>query len=83
MLEDHADVAARLAQGGARPQSPSGECGEVLARDGDRAGGGTLQEVHAADEGRLSGAALADDAVHLALADVQIDAVESGDLAAS
>ena len=60
-----------------------GEGGEVLAGDGDRAGGGALQQVDAADERGLAGAGLADDAVHLAFADVQIDAVEGGDLTAA
>ena len=83
VLEDHADAAARLAQFLAGAAAAAGEGGEVLAGDGHGAGGGALQEVDAADEGGLAGAALADDAVHLALADVQVDAVEGGDLAAA
>ncbi len=61
----------------------AGERREVLAGDGDRAGGGALQEVEAADQGGFTGAALSDDAVHLALTDVQIDAVQGGDFAVS
>ena len=64
-------------------RAAAGEGGEVLAGDGHRAGGGALQQVDAADERGLAGAALADDAVDLALADVQVDAVQGGDLAAS
>ncbi len=78
LLEDHPDAAARPAQLLARARAASGEGREVLARDGHGAGGGALQEVDAADEGGLAGAGLADDAVHLALADVQVDSVEGG-----
>jgi hypothetical protein len=80
VLEDHADTAACLAQLLAGAGAAADEGGEVLSGDRHGAGGGTLQEVDAADEGGLAGAGLADDAVHLALADVQIDAVEGGDL---
>ena len=83
MLEDHADTAACLPQFPARSRAAAGQRGEVLAGDGHRAGGGALQEVDAADERGLAGAGLADDAVHLAFADVQIDAVQGGDLAAA
>lgn len=83
VLEDHADVAAGGAQRGAGTLAAAGDGGQFLAGDGDRAGGGALQEVEAADEGGLAGAALADDAVHLALTDVQIDAVQGGDFAVS
>ncbi len=83
MLEDHADAAARLTQFLAGAGAAAGQRREVLAGDGDRAGGGTFQEVDAADERGLAGAGLADDAVHLALADVQVDAVQGGDLAAA
>jgi hypothetical protein len=83
VLEDHADTAARPAQLPAGAGSAPGEGGEVLSGDGDRAGGGTLQQVDAADERGLAGAGLADDAVHLAFADVEIDAVQGGDLTAA
>ncbi|GAA2932987.1 hypothetical protein GCM10020221_30950 [Streptomyces thioluteus] len=83
VLEDHADAAACPAELGAGALPPAGERREVLTGHGDRAGGGALQEVDAADEGRFAGAALSDDAVHLAFAHVQIDAVEGGDLAAA
>lgn len=82
VLEHHADPAAGLAQLAPGPVLAAGERGEVEAVHGDGAGAGPLQHVDAADEGGLAGAAGADDAVDLALADVQVDAVESGDLAA-
>lgn len=75
VLEDHADPAARPAQFPARPGSASGQGGEVVAVDAHGARGGAFQEVDAADERGLAGAGLADDAVHLAFADVQVDAV--------
>lgn len=53
------------------------------AYHGHGAGGGALEQVDAADERGLSGAALADDAEDLALTDMQIDAVQGGDVAAS
>lgn len=80
VLEDHADAGAGPAQFGARPPTAAGEGGEVLAGHRHGAGGGAFQEVDAADQGGLAGAALSDDAVHLAFADVQVDAVECGDL---
>ncbi|SCF62815.1 hypothetical protein GA0115280_10416 [Streptomyces sp. Cmuel-A718b] len=80
VLEDHADAGACPAQLGARPPAAAGEGGEVLAGHCHGAGGGAFQEVDAADEGGLAGAALSDDAVDLAFADVQVDAVECGDL---
>lgn len=83
MLEDHADTAARLPEFPSGARSAPGEGGEVLPGDGDRAGGGLLQQVDAADERGLAGAGLADDAVDLAFADVEIDAVEGGDLTAA
>ena len=83
MLEDHADAAARPAQLLAGAPAAAGEGGEVLSGDGHGARGGAFQEVDAADEGGLAGAALSDDAVDLAFADVQVHAVQGGDLAAA
>lgn len=80
VLEDHADAGAGPAQLRARPAASAGQGGEVLPGHRHGAGGGAFQEVDAADQGGFSGAALSDDAVHLALADVQVDAVECGDL---
>ncbi|SCE18127.1 hypothetical protein GA0115245_12477 [Streptomyces sp. di188] len=83
VLEHHADAAARPAELPAGAGAAAGERGEVLAGHGHGARGGTLQQVDAADEGGLAGAGLADDAVDLAFADVQVDAVQGGDLAAA
>src|SRR5690606_27299040 len=44
---------------------------------------GALQQVDAAQQGALAGAALPDDTVDLAPADPQVDAAQRGDLAAS
>nr|WP_254069653.1 hypothetical protein [Pimelobacter simplex] len=71
-LEDRADLAAGLAQVAA------GEPGQVLAVDGDRAAGGTLQEVDAAGEGALAGAARPDHRGDLRLPDGEVDPVEHG-----
>ena len=76
MLEDHADTAAGLAQLLAGAGAAAGEGGEVDAVHRHGARGGALQKVDAADERGLAGAGLADDAVHLALAHLEIDAVE-------
>lgn len=83
VLEDHADAAAGFAEFLAGAAAAAGEGGELDPVDGDGAAGGALQQVHAADEGGLAGAALADDSVDLALADVEVDAVQGGDLAAT
>jgi hypothetical protein len=80
VLENHADPAPRLPQLLAGPGTAPGEGGEVLPVHRHGAGGGALQQVDAADQRGLAGAGLADDAVHLAFADVEVDAVEGGDL---
>ncbi|GAA5017727.1 hypothetical protein GCM10025734_68890 [Kitasatospora paranensis] len=83
VLEDHADPAAGLAQFASGAVLAAGQRGQFDAVHGDAAGGGPLQHVHAADEGGLAGTAGADDSVDLARTDVQVDAVEGGDLSAA
>nr|EIF88755.1 putative hydrolase [Streptomyces tsukubensis NRRL18488] len=83
VLEDHADPAAGRAQFPTGARALPGEGGELDAVHGDGAGGGALQQVDAADQGGLAGAALPDDAVHLAFPDMEVDAVQGGDLASS
>ncbi len=65
LLEDHADVLARVAQLAAR------ERGEVAPADEDLARIGPLQQVDEAQQRRFAGAALADQAEHVALLDVE------------
>src|SRR5690606_15565963 len=70
VLVDHADAlpgAVELAVA---------ERGQVLSRDGDGARGGAFEQVDAAQQRALAGAALAEHAVDLAFAHMQIDAVE-------
>lgn len=79
VLEDHADGAARAAQFLAGPSAAPGERGQIGPVDAHGARRGAFEEVDAADEGGLPGAAAADDSEDLALAYVQVDAVQSGD----
>ncbi len=65
LLEDHADVLPRVAQLAAR------QGGQVAAADQHLAGVGALEQVDQAQQGRLAGAALADQAEDVALMDVE------------
>ncbi len=69
LLEDHADAAAY----GVDVDVGVGHLG---AADEDLALGGLLQQVDAAQQGRLAGTGGADDADDLALADLQVDAAQ-------
>ena len=73
MLENHADVLARLAQLFLAHDR------HVLAIDDDLAGGRTLEHVDAADQRGLARAAEADDTEDLAALDRQVDALERFD----
>ena len=70
MLEDHANIGAELAQ------LAAAQVGDVAAVDADGAARGLLKQVDAADEGRLAGAGLADDAEDLPGLDGERDVVE-------
>src|SRR5450830_1443013 len=67
VLEDHADVAARIAQVVGRQRR------HVLAVEDDVAGGRTIQQVDGAHQRTLTGTAAADDAEDFSLADGQVD----------
>ncbi len=69
LLEDHADPAPYGVDVDVR-------VGEFGAADEDLALAGFLQQVHTAQQRRLAGAGRADDADDLALADLQVDALE-------
>jgi len=73
VLEHHAEVPPRAAQGGAV------EGGHVRAVDLDAARGGLLEAGQAADERGLARAGAADDAVDAAGVQVEVDAVERDD----
>ena len=70
VLEHHAHAAAVKVDIGARR-------GEIRALKHNGAAGRALQQIQAAQKGRLAGAGGADDDKHLALADVDGYAVES------
>ena len=77
MLEDHADLAARLAQ-------PIGiECGQFLARHRDGARGRLVQQVDDAHQRALASAAAANDAEDLAAVDGQVDVAQRVDVVAA
>nr|GEU28263.1 hypothetical protein [Tanacetum cinerariifolium] len=65
LLEDHADIAARVAQ------IALGQRRELLAGDGDGAAVGALQQIEKAQQRGLAGAALADQAKDVAPVDVE------------
>src|ERR1700761_96556 len=70
MLEDHADLATRLAQ------LRGGERREIATVDDDIAFGGARQQVDGANQRALARAAAADDAEHLARRNRQVDVVQ-------
>ncbi len=70
MLEDHADLAPRLAQ------LRGGQRGEIATVDDDVAFGRAREQVDGAHERTLARAAAADDAEHLARRNRQIDVVQ-------
>lgn len=76
VLEDHADLAACLAQRTGRQQH------QVAPADDDIAFGRPREQVDGAHERALAGAASADDAEHLALRDRQVDIAQRIDPAA-
>ena len=80
-LEDHGHVPTGQPQ---FPLTDGGQLfplhpGQTLAIDGDGAGSGTLQKIHAPDQRAFAGAGEADDAEDLALADVQVDVLQRVD----
>jgi len=76
VLVDHADAAARLAQ------LARTERGQFPAGDGDAAAVGFFQQVHQTQQGRLAGAAAADQAEDLARQDVERDLAQGVEAAA-
>ncbi len=71
VLEDHGHAATVAAQFGA------GEARHVLTVDDDLARRGALQQVDAAHERRLAGAAHADDPRDIAIGDIEGDVIQS------
>ena len=69
MLENHADILARL------PQLAVAKRRHILAVNDDLAARGPLQHIDASHQRRLAGATQADNAKNLALGDFQINAL--------
>jgi hypothetical protein len=69
LLEHHADPGAHLVD-------VHVGVGDLDTLDHDLARGRLLEQVHAAQQGRLAGARGADDTDHLAAVDVEVDALE-------
>jgi len=81
-LEDHADLATLRGDGLPRQMvKPAGALlvAQQLAVDPDAAAVDSLQLVDAAQERRLTGAGGSQQADHLALADIEVDALEDLD----
>ena len=73
VLEDHLHVPAE------RAHPSTGQPADVLAVEGDRAGGDVVQPHDAAGQGGLAAAGLADQAQGLAAADLQADVLDRVD----